>query len=223
MKRVHERAPRLTRAQLWASLVVVAFLGAPVRSASQQPPAAPGAIVRGRLVAADTNLPFRDATVSLQPLSSQPPHAWARENGVDAAGRCGRRRRGAIRVPRRAGRIVSDCRNSRSDGHAIRSGLLSRGFDGRAPIVQGLCGAGAGRDRHSSSSGCHHQRTRRGRTRSAAVVRVGQRCENRSPVAVRACRWVSRLLSAHARTTTEAFGSSVSRPENTSSWRSHHP
>ena len=73
MKRMHGRAPRLTRAQLWASLVVVGFLGAPVRSASQQPPAAPGAIVRGRLVAADTNLPFGDATVSLQPLSSPPP------------------------------------------------------------------------------------------------------------------------------------------------------
>lgn len=59
--------------QLWASVVLVGVAGAAVPGAGQLPPAASGVAVRGRLVAADTNLPFRDATVSLQPLSSQPP------------------------------------------------------------------------------------------------------------------------------------------------------
>jgi hypothetical protein len=117
---MHERV-----LQLWASVVLVGFAGAPVPGASQQPPVAAGVAVRGRLVAADTNLPFRDATVSLQPLSSQPPppgrEAMERMSQagapVDAEGR--------FEFPDVRPGSYRGCRNSRADGDAIRSGLLS--------------------------------------------------------------------------------------------------
>jgi hypothetical protein len=51
-------------------LIAASFAGAQ----AQRPAPQPGvATLRGRLVAADTGLPFRDATVTLQPFSSQPP------------------------------------------------------------------------------------------------------------------------------------------------------
>jgi Carboxypeptidase regulatory-like domain len=88
---MHDQAPRLIRAPLW---VCFAMAGALAPSAWQQPQAP--SVVRGRVVAADTNLPFRDVTVSLQPLASEPPSSGREAMGasmmqggtlVDAEGR----------------------------------------------------------------------------------------------------------------------------------------
>ena len=60
--------------QLWASAVLVGFAGGQVsKRTARSRRHASVVVVRGRLVAADTSQPFRDATVSLQPLSAQPP------------------------------------------------------------------------------------------------------------------------------------------------------
>ncbi len=90
---MRERASRLVRAQLWVCYVAVGVLGASARTACQEPPVP--SVVRGRIVAADTSLPFRDVSVSLQPLSSQPPPPgreameWMSQGSapVDAEGR----------------------------------------------------------------------------------------------------------------------------------------
>jgi hypothetical protein len=57
-----------------ATLILLTLLATGAAGTQGQRPAPqPGvATLRGRLVAADSGLPFRDATVSLQPLSSQP-------------------------------------------------------------------------------------------------------------------------------------------------------
>ena len=138
--------------------------------------AAPGAIVRGRLVAADTNLPFRDATVSLQPLSSQPPQPGREKMEWMTAGRlrpstprgdsssptCGPDRIGLSQLPCRRPCDTSRASIQRLCTDGPRSFRVSAG-QAPAEIVD------------SSSSRCRNQRTRRGRTRSAAIVCVGQR------------------------------------------------
>jgi Carboxypeptidase regulatory-like domain len=87
---MHLRPCRVS-ATLWV-LIAASFAGAQ----AQRPAPQPGvASLRGRLIAADTGLPFRDATVSLQPFSSQPPAPgregveWMTLGGtpVDAEGR----------------------------------------------------------------------------------------------------------------------------------------
>jgi len=86
---------RLTGAQLCACLVVVSLAGRTAVGVQREQPVGSTTTILGRLVAADTNLPFRDATVSLQLLSSQPLAPgregmdWMTQTGtpVDAEGR----------------------------------------------------------------------------------------------------------------------------------------
>lgn len=89
---MHRRLTRLAGPPVLLILIATGFAG----TSAQRPAPPPGvATLRGRLVAADTGLPFRDATVSLQPFSSQPPPAgrggmeWMTLAGtpVDAEGR----------------------------------------------------------------------------------------------------------------------------------------
>jgi len=74
---MHLRFTRVGGAPFLLVLIVTGVVGVSAQqfdiSAHRTPPQPGVATVRGRLVAADTGLPFRDATVSLQPFSSQPP------------------------------------------------------------------------------------------------------------------------------------------------------
>ncbi len=70
--RMDHRFSRRTGAVLVASFAAVVFVDAARQTREEPPPTGPTVTIRGRLVAADTNLPFRDAEVSLQRFSTQP-------------------------------------------------------------------------------------------------------------------------------------------------------
>jgi len=64
---------RKTTMRLAAVLLCVTPTTSAMSTVSQAPPAAPPAILRGLVVTADTNAPFNDATVGLEPVTSQAP------------------------------------------------------------------------------------------------------------------------------------------------------